>query len=104
MTDTDSQGHYTSGLVDYLSQAGRGTTDAQNALNAAVSAGQSSGAIYFAMDFDPAKSTDPTTNHNRISVRHQFTLPCSFGNSASFARMCVSSLSFRAFFRFSETM
>jgi hypothetical protein len=67
MTDSDPQGHYTSGWVDYLSQVGRGTTDAQNAVNAAVSAGQSNGAIYFAMDFDPAKSTDPTTHQNRLS-------------------------------------
>ena len=67
MSGTDSQGNYTSGWVDYLSQPGRGAIDAQNAISGAGSAGQLTGAIYFAMDFDPAKSTDPVTHVNRIS-------------------------------------
>ena len=67
MSDTDSSGNYTSAWVDYFSQPGRGTTDAQNAIDGAISAGQSTGAIYFAIDLDPAKSTDPTTHLNRIS-------------------------------------
>jgi hypothetical protein len=67
MSDTDPQGHYTSAWVDYLSQPGQGATDAQNAINGAIAAGQLTGAIYFAMDFDPAKSTDPTTHQNRVS-------------------------------------
>jgi hypothetical protein len=67
MSGTDSQGNYTSAWVDYLSHPGQGTTDAQNAILGAVSAGQLSGAIYFAMDFDPARSTDPITHTNRIS-------------------------------------
>jgi hypothetical protein len=67
MSGTDPQGNYTSGWVDYLSHPGQGTTDAQNAIIGAASAGQLSGAIYFAMDFDPAKSTDPITHTNRIS-------------------------------------
>ena len=53
MSDTDSNGHYTSAWVDYFSQAGRGTTDAQAAISGAISAGQSTGAIYFAIDLDP---------------------------------------------------
>ena len=67
MSDTDPNGHYTSAWVDYFSQAGRGTTDAQAAISGAISAGQSTGAIYFAIDLDPAKSTDATTGLNRIS-------------------------------------
>ena len=67
MSDTDPNGNYTSSWVDYLNQPGRGTTDAQNAISGAAEAGQLTGAIYFAMDFDPAKSTDPTTGLNRIS-------------------------------------
>ena len=67
MSDTDSQGNYTSGWVDYFSQPGRGTTDAQNAISGASMAGELTGAIYFAIDLDPAKSTDPTTGLNRIS-------------------------------------
>jgi hypothetical protein len=67
MTDTDPSGNYTSSWVDYFSQPGRGTTDAQNAISGTMAAGQSTGAIYFAIDLDPAKSTDPTTGLNRIS-------------------------------------
>ena len=67
MTGTDPQGNYTSAWVDYLGHAGQGTTDAQNAILGATAAGQLSGAIYFAMDFDPARSTDPITHTNRIS-------------------------------------
>jgi hypothetical protein len=67
MSDTDSNGDYTSAWVDYFSQAGRGTTDAQAAISGAISAGQLTGAIYFAIDLDPAKSTDATTGLNRIS-------------------------------------
>ena len=67
MSGTDPQGNYTSAWVDYLSHPGQGTTDAQNAIMGAASAGQLSGAIYFAMDFDPARSTDPITHTNRIS-------------------------------------
>ena len=67
MSGTDPQGNYTSSWVDYLSHPGQGTTDAQNAIIGAASAGQLSGAIYFAMDFDPARSTDPITHTNRIS-------------------------------------
>ena len=67
MSGTDPQGNYTSAWVDYLSHPGQGTTDAQNAIMGAASAGQLSGAIYFAMDFDPARSTDPITHVNRIS-------------------------------------
>ena len=67
MSDTDSSGDYTSAWVDYFSQAGRGTTDAQAAISGAISAGQLTGAIYFAIDLDPAKSTDATTGLNRIS-------------------------------------
>ena len=67
MSGTDPQGNYTSAWVDYLSHPGQGATDAQNAIMGAASAGQLSGAIYFAMDFDPARSTDPITHTNRIS-------------------------------------
>jgi hypothetical protein len=67
MSDTDSSGNYTSSWVDYFSQPGQGTMDAQNAISGAMSAGQFTGAIYFAIDLDPAKSTDPTTGLNRIS-------------------------------------
>jgi hypothetical protein len=67
MSDTDPNGNFTSSWVDYLQQAGRGTMDAQNAITGAAAAGQLTGAIYFAMDFDPARSTDPTTGLNRIS-------------------------------------
>ena len=66
MSDTDPSGNYTSAWVDYF-QPGQGTTDAQNAISGASSAGQLTGAIYFAIDLDPAKSTDPTTGLNRIS-------------------------------------
>jgi hypothetical protein len=65
MSDTDPSGNYTSAWVDYF-QPGQGTTDAQNAISGATSAGQLTGAIYFAIDLDPAKSTDPTTGLNRI--------------------------------------
>ena len=67
MSDTDSTGHYTSAWVDYFSQPGRGTTDAQNAISGAGAAGQLTGAIYFAIDLDPARSTEPTTGLNCIS-------------------------------------
>ena len=67
MTDTASNGTYTSAWVDYFSHPGQGTTDAQNAINGANSAGQLTGAIYFAIDLDPAKSTDPVTGLNRVS-------------------------------------
>jgi hypothetical protein len=67
MTDTASNGTYTSAWVDYFSHPGQGTTDAQNAISGANSAGQLTGAIYFAIDLDPAKSTDPATGLNRIS-------------------------------------
>jgi Domain of unknown function (DUF1906) len=66
MSDTDPSGNYTSAWVDYF-QPGQGTTDAENAISGANSAGQLTGAIYFAIDLDPAKSTDPTTGLNRIS-------------------------------------
>jgi len=66
MSDTDPSGNYTSAWVDYF-QLGQGTTDAQNAIGGASSAGQLTGAIYFAIDLNPAKSTDPTTGLNRIS-------------------------------------
>ena len=67
MSGTDSQGNYTSAWVDYLSHPAQGTIDAQNAISGASAAGQVTGAIYFAMDFDPARSTNPTTHVNRIS-------------------------------------
>ena len=67
MSGTDPQGHYTSAWIDYLSQPGRGAIDAENAIKGASMAGQMYGAIYFAMDFDPARSTDPVTGLNRIS-------------------------------------
>ena len=66
MSDTDSSGNYTSAWVDYF-QPGQGTQDAQNAISGANSAGQLTGAIYFAIDLDPAKSKDPITGSNRIS-------------------------------------
>ena len=66
MSDTDPSGQYTSSWVDYF-KPGQGTADAQNAISGAGSAGQLTGAIYFAIDLDPAKSTDSTTGLNRIS-------------------------------------
>ena len=39
MSGTDPQGNYTSSWVDYLSHPGQGTTDAQNAIIGAASAG-----------------------------------------------------------------
>jgi len=66
MSDTDPSGKYTSAWVDYF-QPGQGTTDAQNAISGANSAGQLTGAIYFAIDLNPAKSTDPATGKDRIS-------------------------------------
>jgi hypothetical protein len=67
MTDTASNGTYTSAWVNYFSQPGQGTTDAQNAIIGASSAGQLTGAIYFAIDLDPAKSTNPATGLNLLS-------------------------------------
>jgi hypothetical protein len=67
MTDTDPHGNYTNSWVSYFSHPGQGTIDAQNAISGATAAGQFTGAIYFAIDLDPAKSTDPTTHQNIIS-------------------------------------
>ena len=83
MSDTDSVGHYTSGWVDYFSQPGQGTTDAQSAINAANLDGQLTGAIYFAVDLDPSKSLDPSTGQNRVSETKALDLIDTYFKDAS---------------------
>src|SRR5262249_60512999 len=64
MSDTDAAGNYTNAWVGYFNNngaLGQGTADAIDAINAAQAAGQTSGAIYFAVNLDPANTKSGIT-------------------------------------------
>src|SRR5215472_3757222 len=70
MSDTDAVGNYTNAWVGYFNNnglLGQGTADAIDAINAAQAAGQTSGAIYFAVNLDPANTKSGITESAALS-------------------------------------
>jgi hypothetical protein len=64
MSDKNADGSYNNAWVGYFNNngtLGQGTADAIDAINAAKAAGQTSGAIYFAVNLDPADARSGIT-------------------------------------------
>src|SRR5262249_36263509 len=70
MSDTAANGQYTNAWVSYFNNTGalgQGTADAIDAINAAQAAGQTSGAIYFAVNLDPLDGRSGITQSAALS-------------------------------------